>query len=158
VKTGATTSLSSYTPTTVERTVLTNIVAKNDEIVVLGGLVSENSNSQVNKTVCLGDIPILGWLFKSRSDANSKTNLLVYIRPRIVRSEEERALVKLDSEDNYKKANDGNVFSLVQGKVSFGVAKKTVRKLEDVTLFMQQTNGKNFPSTESVKDASGQLH
>ncbi|MDQ3245904.1 MAG: type II secretion system secretin GspD [Pseudomonadota bacterium] len=68
------------------KTVLT---VDDGEILAIGGLLDENERKTIEKIPLLGDIPVVGELFKSRSRAKSKTNLMVFIRPTIVRTREE---------------------------------------------------------------------
>ena len=64
------------------KTVLT---VDDGEILAIGGLLDENERNTIEKIPLLGDIPLLGELFKSRSRARAKTNLMVFIRPTIIR-------------------------------------------------------------------------
>jgi len=64
----------------------TNIVVRNGDTAVLGGLMKEDDVERITKVPLLGDIPILGWLFKSRSATKEKTNMLIFLTPKIVRS------------------------------------------------------------------------
>ncbi|WP_265587572.1 type II secretion system secretin GspD [Sphingomicrobium arenosum] len=64
------------------KTVLT---VDDGEILAIGGLLDENERKTIEKIPLLGDIPLLGELFKSRSRARNKTNLMVFIRPTIIR-------------------------------------------------------------------------
>ena len=68
------------------KTVLT---VDDGEILAIGGLLDDNERRTLEKVPLLGDIPLLGELFKSRSRSRAKTNLMVFIRPTIVRSREE---------------------------------------------------------------------
>jgi general secretion pathway protein D len=56
------------------------------QIIALGGLIDENERRAIEKVPLLGDIPILGNLFRSKSRNRTKTNLMVFIRPTIIRS------------------------------------------------------------------------
>ena len=81
------------------RTINTTLVVDSGNTAALGGLMNNSESEQVNKIPILGDIPILGWLFKSRSVKNAKTNLLVFITPKIIRNSDDNAEVfnnKLD--------------------------------------------------------------
>jgi general secretion pathway protein D len=71
------------------RTVENTVVVADEETVVIGGLISENYGDTVNKVPWLGDIPILGWLFKSTSRTQLKTNLIIFLTPHIVRTAQE---------------------------------------------------------------------
>ena len=67
------------------RSLKTTVIAENNRMLVLGGLIQEDTAQNRQKVPLLGDIPILGNLFRYRSNKRSKTNLLVFLRPRIVR-------------------------------------------------------------------------
>ena len=56
---------------------------------MLGGLIQDDVNESNSKVPLLGDIPVLGNLFKSRSKTKAKTNLLVFLRPTVIRNEEQ---------------------------------------------------------------------
>jgi general secretion pathway protein D len=68
-----------------KREIETTVNVDDGEIIVLGGLLGQDERSSVEKTPVLGDIPGLGNLFKGTSRTRTKTNLVVFIRPRIVR-------------------------------------------------------------------------
>lgn len=68
------------------KTVLT---VDDGEILAIGGLLDENERKTIEKIPLLGDVPVIGELFKSRSRSKAKTNLMVFIRPTIVRSRAE---------------------------------------------------------------------
>lgn len=69
-----------------KREIQTTITVDDGEIVALGGLLDDNERRTIEKIPLLGDIPVIGELFKSRSRSRNKTNLMVFIRPTIVRS------------------------------------------------------------------------
>ncbi len=66
------------------RNVFTNANVKNRDILALGGLTRTDTVQALNQTPLLGQIPIFGWLFKSRNNNIAKTNLTVFISPTIV--------------------------------------------------------------------------
>jgi len=72
-------------PTTTKRATKTSVVLKDNQTVVIGGLLQEREEEQISKVPVLGDIPLLGWLFKYKSVVKKKTNLLVFLTPHIVR-------------------------------------------------------------------------
>jgi general secretion pathway protein D len=72
-------------PVTDEREITTNILAKSGEIVVLGGLIDNSLTESEQQVPVLGSIPLIGNLFKYRSTANTKRNLMVFIQPTILR-------------------------------------------------------------------------
>lgn len=71
-------------PSIFERQVTTEVVAGDGQTVMLGGLISENTSTNTNAIPGLGDIPLLGHLFRSDSDTKSKTELVILVTPKIV--------------------------------------------------------------------------
>ncbi|MFH1984351.1 MAG: type II secretion system secretin GspD [Pseudomonadota bacterium] len=74
-------------PTTLKRVIETTVLVENNSTLVIGGLIDEAINKKITKVPLLGDIPVLGWLFKATSDAEEKTNLYVFLTPRVVNSQ-----------------------------------------------------------------------
>ncbi|EKB17520.1 TPA: GspD family T2SS secretin variant ExeD [Aeromonas veronii] len=72
-------------PTFDTRTVKNSVLVKSGETVVLGGLMDEQTKEEISKVPLLGDIPVLGYLFRSTANSTSKRNLMVFIRPTILR-------------------------------------------------------------------------
>lgn len=71
-----------------ERRIETTVNAKDGETIVLGGLIEDDVQEVVSKVPVLGDLPLLGRLFKKTKTTVSKKNLMVFIRPTVVRSSE----------------------------------------------------------------------
>lgn len=78
-------------PTTQKRTAKSTLVVRDGQTIVIGGLMQDNVTANRRKAPCLGDIPGFGLLFRSSSRDNDKTNLLIFITPRIVRSAQDIA-------------------------------------------------------------------
>src|SRR5512146_700941 len=74
-------------PTTTKRSMETTTIAKDLQTLVIGGLVRDNILLTENKVPFLGDIPLLGWLFRSQSRQTQKLNLLVFLTPTLVKDE-----------------------------------------------------------------------
>ncbi len=72
-----------------KREIQTTMTVDDGQIMAIGGLLDDNERRTLEKTPLLGDIPILGELFKSRSRTRGKTNLMVFIRPTIMRTAED---------------------------------------------------------------------
>jgi len=92
------------------RKIKTNIVVHNGDTAVLGGLMKDNDTEQVTKVPLLGDIPIIGWLFKSRQTTKSKGNLLIFLTPKILRSSGDQQQLlseKMDDRLRYIKSIGG---------------------------------------------------
>ncbi len=85
------TSVSTVDPTTQKRSITTNVLIQNKGIVVLGGLIQNSESRNHAGMPYFGDIPILGWLFKSRNDTAQRSNLMIFIRPTILRNQSEAA-------------------------------------------------------------------
>jgi general secretion pathway protein D len=74
-------------PTTSKRTAKTTVVAKDQETVVLGGLIQERTIRDVKRVPVLGSLPVVGWLFRNESSRKTKTNLLLFLTPYIIRDQ-----------------------------------------------------------------------
>ncbi|VAX09537.1 General secretion pathway protein D [hydrothermal vent metagenome] len=72
--------------TTKKRTLETTILVDDKQTIVLGGLIKDNLKETVSKVPLLGDIPLLGHLFRSTSTTSNKTNLMIFLRPEIIRN------------------------------------------------------------------------
>ena len=72
-----------------KREIETTVTVDDGEILALGGLLDDNERKTIERIPLLSDIPGIGELFKSRSKSRSKTNLMVFIRPTILRSKED---------------------------------------------------------------------
>lgn len=99
-----------------KREIETTVRATDGEVIVLGGLVQQNERISVDKVPFLGDIPVLGYAFRSEGKAREKTNLMIFLRPTIVRSVEDMQRVsgkKYDYIQGRQKLN-GSLMSLDQ--------------------------------------------
>lgn len=76
-------------PTFTKRLLRNTVLAENSRTVVLGGLIDTTVEESVTKVPLLGDIPVLGWLFKRTSSRENKTNLLIFITPHIIKNAED---------------------------------------------------------------------
>jgi general secretion pathway protein D len=74
-------------PTTNYRTIDTTVTVDDGGVIAIGGLIQDNDSVSEDKVPLLGDIPGLGWLFKHQNRTHTKTNLLVFLRPTIVRDD-----------------------------------------------------------------------
>ncbi|MBL8957636.1 MAG: type II secretion system protein GspD, partial [Myxococcaceae bacterium] len=72
-------------PTTAKRTAKTTIVARDQETIVIGGIMQERVIEGVKKVPVLGDIPLFGNLFRQQTQQKIKTNLLLFLTPYIIR-------------------------------------------------------------------------
>ena len=89
-------------PTTNKRSANTSIIVKDQQTVVVGGLIRDNIIKSVRKVPFLGDIPILGWLFKIQTRRTEKTNLMIFLTPYIVREPNEVAQIRENKSQEMK--------------------------------------------------------
>ena len=92
---GAITSLASDFVTN-KREIETTVLANDGEIIVLGGLLEDDEQIDVSKVPVLGDIPVVGELFKSQGKSRRRTNLMVFLRPTIIRNGADAAVLTQD--------------------------------------------------------------
>jgi len=69
-----------------KRQITTSVMVEDGQILVLGGLIEDNLTEGEQKVPGLGDIPLVGWLFKYKSVRKTKTNLMAFIRPTILKN------------------------------------------------------------------------
>jgi general secretion pathway protein D len=81
-------------PTTSKRTAKTTVVVDSKQTVVIGGLFRDDTSTTEQKVPCIGDIPLLGKLFGRTQDNTTKTNLVIFLTPHIVRTAEDMKRIK----------------------------------------------------------------
>jgi general secretion pathway protein D len=86
-------------PTTNKRSIESSVLVQDGGIVVIGGLLQDDYSNSQNKVPGLGDIPLFGNLFKSESRSRKKTNLMVFLRPVVVRDSQATESLSLDRYD-----------------------------------------------------------
>ena len=91
-------------PTTNKRTIESNVLVEDGSVVVLGGLLQDEFQGSGEKVPGLGDLPLIGNLFKSESRGRKKTNLMVFLRPVVVR---DGAATERLSLDRYEQMRSG---------------------------------------------------
>lgn len=87
-----------------KRSAKTSVVVRDKDTVVIGGLISDENTEIVNKIPILGDIPLLGWLFKTKSTERIKTNLMILLTPRIIKSADDMAEVSDKHKNKFETA------------------------------------------------------
>jgi general secretion pathway protein D len=92
---------------TSKRSIDTNVLVDNGQIVVLGGLIEDTLSDSVEKVPLLGDIPLLGYLFRYQTKKRGKTNLMVFLRPTVIRSNNDSVAVAGDRYDYMQAAQGG---------------------------------------------------
>jgi hypothetical protein len=89
------------------RRIENTVVVDDGETVVIGGLISEQVDNVERKVPWLGDIPIIGWLFKTTEDKTRKINLLVFLTPHIVRSAQDLESETIRKREEFTKRTIG---------------------------------------------------
>lgn len=107
-----------------KRTISTKVLAEDGETIVLGGLIEDDNTQTESKVPLLGDIPVLGALFRNRSESYTKRNLLVFLRPTVLRGRAEMATV---TQDRY-----GRVYDLEIGRKRLDDDDVTAKSAEPV--------------------------
>lgn len=143
-----------------KRRIETNIVVPDGDTAVLGGLIKDEEQESITKVPVLGDIPVLGWLFKSRQIKKTKTNLLVFLTPKIIRN-------LADSQGVLSKKLDQRLDFIKQtgGRDPYGKQiEKFPRRSAEVTMGSPKTSSEPIksqkrdetqPTIETNKDAGG---
>jgi general secretion pathway protein D len=95
----ASTETSANGPTTTKQTIETNVLVDDGQIVVIGGLLKDQYSGSQDKVPGLGDVPGVGALFRSESRTRRKSNLMVFLRPVVVRDAAQSDTLSLDRYD-----------------------------------------------------------
>ena len=82
-------STTDFRPTTLKRTINTTVVVGDKNTLVIGGLIEDSGAVVEEKVPLLGDIPVVGWLFKVQKSSSTKRNLFFFLTPHVVNSPEE---------------------------------------------------------------------
>ena len=95
-----------------KREMETTVRVSDGEIIVLGGLIQEEESLNADKTPLLGEIPLLGNAFKSQQKAKNKTNLVIFLRPTVIRDKNQMRDIsnaKYNSFNEVKKGSKSNL-------------------------------------------------
>ena len=114
-------------PSVNQRQAQTTVAVKDGETVVLGGIMRSTVSSTVKKVPLLGDIPILGNLFKSTDKTNSKTELMLFLTPRVVRNPDEASKLTDDEKKKLSKPTQDQLNKAIGG----GVKTENTQKKKD---------------------------
>ena len=102
-------------PTTLKREAKTTVVIKDGQTIVIGGLIDETDNKTNYKVPILGDIPLLGMLFRSRSESLDKKNLYIFLTPHIIENPVEAQDLYEDKKGHIDTIQDG-VIKMYEGR------------------------------------------
>lgn len=103
-----------------QRKAKTTVVAQNGQTVVIGGLIKDKEVKGKQKVPLLGDIPILGNLFKQTSVSNEKVNLMVFLTPTILRDPKDMTRVSVQKNDQRRRFNKKNSVGENKGLYNYG--------------------------------------
>ncbi|MDY6953218.1 MAG: type II secretion system secretin GspD [Thermodesulfobacteriota bacterium] len=98
---------SSFRPTTLKRSADTTVVVRDRHTIVIGGLVGDQISKGASGAPCLGNIPLLGWLFKSKSRNQTQTNLFVFLTPHIIENPAEAKKIYQEKMETIEAAEEG---------------------------------------------------
>jgi general secretion pathway protein D len=104
----ATLTTSSTLPVTLKRTVDTTVIVRDNQTIVIGGLIDDTTTNNETQVPVLGDIPILGWLFRNTSETTVKTNLYIFITPRVIENPAEAESVLQDKKGHMDEIRGGS--------------------------------------------------
>lgn len=88
------------TPTTFKRTAQTTVIVQDTNTLVIGGIIGDDVQNRFYKVPLLGDIPLLGWLFKSESQSIDRVNLYIFLTPRIIRNPIEAQMITREKREH----------------------------------------------------------
>jgi len=98
-----------YRPTTLKRSAETTVIVKDKNTVVIGGIIGETTERGAYQVPCLGNIPGLGLLFKSKSRSRNKTNLFVFLTPHIIENPIEAQKIYDEKKKEIEKIKGGAI-------------------------------------------------
>jgi general secretion pathway protein D len=96
-------------PTTLKRTAKTTITVRSGDTVVIGGMIEDASDIGTYQVPLLGDIPLLGWLFKTKSTLSERNNLFIFITPHIILKMEDAKNIHGDKKDYMETLREGTI-------------------------------------------------
>ena len=150
---------SSVIPGTVElgiatrkRSIKTNVLVDDGGILILGGLIQEEVTDTESKVPLLGDIPIIGFLFRSESTTKTKANLMVFLRPSILRDHKDAAFVT-NEKYNYIRGIESEAYD--QDDDSYGLLDGAAPRLPPIEELdrSKQSTEKSQVNTDSDDDS-----
>ena len=99
--------LTSGLPSTYKRMAQTTVIVKDANTVVIAGLIGDDTTDIEYSVPCLGGLPLLGWLFRSNTKKREKTNLFVFLTPRIIENPLEAKTIYQDKKDHIDRIKEG---------------------------------------------------
>jgi general secretion pathway protein D len=87
----------------------TTVIVKDNQTVVIGGLIDDSTTVNKTNVPGLADVPVLGWLFRKESNKNEKTNLYIFLTPRVIKSPAEADEILKDKQEHMDTIKEGNI-------------------------------------------------
>jgi type II secretory pathway component GspD/PulD (secretin) len=128
VKTTTESILTTVGPTTTTRSTKTSVVVKDGDTVVIGGLMQEQEKTGVAKTPILGDLPLIGWLFKFKTVEKDKKNLLIFLSPHVVKESTELLELTEKKQEKFSITEPSETEKLLV-KFKDGISKETAAEI-----------------------------
>jgi len=132
-----------------KRSIKTSVLVDDGGILILGGLISEEVSDNETKVPLLGDIPIIGFLFRSENTTKAKANLMVFLRPSILRDHKDAALVTSEKY-NYIRGIESGAYNKEDG--SFGLLDDAAPRLPPIEELDRSRQHAEMPKAESDND------
>lgn len=130
-----------------KRSIKTSVLVDDGGILILGGLIQEEVSDTESKVPLLGDIPIIGFLFRSKTTNKTKANLMVFLRPSILRDHKDASFIT-NEKYNYLRGIESDAYNKEDG--SFGLLDSAAPRLPPMEELdhSKQTMEKSRPTVE----------
>lgn len=116
-------------PTINKRSTKTAVVVKDNQTVVIGGLLQDTDEDQITKVPLLGDIPLLGQLFQSKTVSRQKTNLIVFLNPHVIKEAERLAEITKEKQKEFAVAEKRFAEGELLVKFKDGITDEAAREI-----------------------------
>ena len=142
-----------------KREIKTNVILNDEETAVIGGLVTDDETEVIQKIPILGDIPIIGWLFRGKEVSKVKNNLVVFITPKIIRTSQDYKNIlqdRLDERMSFIKKHIGNKTSTQEFiDETLSISQNSKKWAKSQKKSVKQTNSEQI-ETPNIKDDENQ--
>jgi len=98
-----------FQPTTLKRTIDTTVIVNDEHTVVIGGLIDKALSSTDYRVPCLGNLPVMGWLFRSVGKGQEDANLYIFLTPHVLETAQEGNIIYEDKMIQMDKLEEGRI-------------------------------------------------
>jgi general secretion pathway protein D len=105
----STATTSSTLPVTQKRTIDTTVIVRDNHTVAIGGLIDDTMTDNQSKVPALGDIPVFGWLFRNTKTTAEKTNLYIFLTPKVIKNPAEADRVYQEKQNEIETIPGGGI-------------------------------------------------